>query len=34
MHIMFGGFLASSCKTVCVKLSDVNENFYSVHTLI
>ena len=38
MHIMFGGFLAASCmgeETVCVnKKSDVNENFYSVHTLI
>ena len=38
MHIMIWGFLAASCmneETVSVnKKSDVNENFYSVHTLI
>ena len=33
--ITFWRFLAASCRgeeTVCVKKSDVNENFYSVHT--
>ena len=38
MHIMFWGFFAASYmgeETECVnKKSDVNKNFYSVHTLI
>ena len=36
MHIFCGGILAASCRgeeTVCVKKSNVNENFYSVHTI-